>query len=153
MRRKTLENANQTHESMAEAAQTNSATASSLVLDGRHGQSGWRLDAHRRWSSRTRRSLATVVAHVRLDEMASSKRTAQTELTGENSSSDDTSKLACVVTGAGRVGSPDAEQIKHGALGLKDSATAEGTDFEGGHGDRDLEGSAEAGVLLVTSNK
>lgn len=124
---------------MAEAAQTNSATAGSLVLDGRHGQSGWRLDAHRRWSSRTRRSLATVVAHVRLDEMARSKRTAQTELTGENSSSDDTSKLACVVTGAGRVGSPDAEQIKHGALGLQDSTTANRTNLNRRHRNRNVE--------------
>jgi hypothetical protein len=33
----------------------------------------------------------------------------------------------------------DAEEVEHGGLGLEDGAAAYGSDFDGGHGDGDLE--------------
>lgn len=91
--------------------------------------------------------------HVSPDQVASRQGTAKRQLTGQDTSSDNTGEAAGVLARARGVGATDTKHVKHGALGLKDSAAAEGTDFERGHGDRDLEGSAEAGILLVTSNK
>jgi hypothetical protein len=37
------------------------------------------------------------------------------------------------------VGTANAEEVQHARLGFEDGAATDGTDFDGGHGDRDLE--------------
>jgi hypothetical protein len=37
------------------------------------------------------------------------------------------------------VGAAHAEKVEHGGLGLEDCAAADGTDFDGGHRDGDVE--------------
>ena len=82
--------------------------------------------------------------HVSTDKMAGSEGAAQRKLTSENGGRDDTSKTACVVARAGWVGATDAEQVKHGPLGLQDGSAAKRADLQRGHGDRDLKRASEA---------
>lgn len=82
--------------------------------------------------------------HMALDEMTRRKRGAEGQFTSQDTSSDDARELARVVAGVGGVGAADAEEVEHCGLGLEDGAAAEGADFDGGHGDGDLEVAAEA---------
>jgi len=81
--------------------------------------------------------------------VTSSKGCAERQLTSQNTSSNDTCKLTGVVTGACRVGTTDAEQIEHGRLGLKNCTTTDGTNFDTGHRDRDLEVTTKASKMLA----
>lgn len=116
---------------------------SPLCHGGRSLRHGCESSEGRR-RSRPGRISAAVVLHVRADEMAGSKSTAQGQLTSENGGGDNTGETARVVTRARRVSAANAEEVEHGGLGLEDGATAESTDFERGHGHGDLEGTAEA---------
>jgi hypothetical protein len=75
---------------------------------------------------------------VGLDQMASSESCTKRQLTGEDTSSDNTCKLASVVTGVCRVGTTNTEQVEHGGLGLENCTTTNGTNFNTRHRDRDL---------------
>lgn len=83
---------------------------------------------------------------MRLHEMSSSEGRAERKLACQNSSADYSSELAGVVSWVRWVRATDAEEIEHGGLRLENCAAAEGADFDGGHGDGDLETAAEAGL-------
>jgi hypothetical protein len=87
------------------------------------------------------------VRHVRFDKVASSKCGAQAQLSRKNSGSDNSSKLPSIVTWVGGVGTTDTEQIKHGRLPFKNSATTNCANFDGRHRHSDLEVAIEAGKL------
>ena len=61
------------------------------------------------------------------------------EVFGKNARGDDLGELLRVRAGVRGVGAADAEHFEHGGLGLQDGAAADGADFDGGHGDGDLE--------------
>lgn len=82
--------------------------------------------------------------HMALHQMTRREGRAEGQLTGQDTSGDDTRELARVVARVGGVGATDAEEVEHCGLGLEDGAAAEGADFDGGHGDGDLEVTAEA---------
>lgn len=82
--------------------------------------------------------------HVSSDEMTGGQGTAERKLAGEDGCTDDAGETAGVVTGVGGVRASDTKDVKHGALGLEDGTTAESSDLERGHRDRDLESSIEA---------
>jgi len=88
---------------------------------------------------RSRGDVASVMSHVGSDKVASGKSTAEAEFPGQNACSDDASESPCVVAGVCEVSTADSEEIKHCALGFEDRATADGADFDAGHGDADLE--------------
>lgn len=69
---------------------------------------------------------------------------AEGKFTRQDTSSNNAGELARVVAGVGGVGAAHAEEVEHCCLGLEDGAAAEGADFDGGHGDGDLEVTAEA---------
>lgn len=71
--------------------------------------------------------------------MTSGQGRAKGEFASEGGRTDNASETTGVVAGVGGVGAAHAEEIEHGGLWLQDGATAEGADFEGGHGDADLE--------------
>lgn len=87
--------------------------------------------------------------HVCSYEMTGSQSTAKRKLTSENSSGHNAGQPPGVLTWAGGVGTADAEQVEHGGLGIKDSATTERANLNGGHGDGDLQGPTEATKMLV----
>lgn len=79
--------------------------------------------------------------------MTGSKRSVQAQLTGQDRGRDDAGELAGVVTWVSRVRAANAEKIQHGGLGLEDGAAADGADFNGGHGDGDVEVAVMAGMM------
>jgi len=81
--------------------------------------------------------------------MARGERAAEGQLGGKHSCSDDARQLAGVVTGRSHVGAADAEDVEKGRLRLEDGAATDGTDFDGGHGDRDVQVAVDAGERLV----
>lgn len=87
------------------------------------------------------------MCHVRFDKVARSKCGAQAQLSRKNSGSDNSSKLPSIVTWVGGVGTTDTEQIKHGRLSFKNSATTDCADFDRRHRHGDLEVAIEAGEL------
>ncbi len=89
------------------------------------------------------------MAHVCLHQMASSQRRAQRQFAGENPGSDNTSKLARVISWISGMSAADAEEVEHSSLGLEDGAAADGADFDGGHGDGDLEVAVETVFRLA----
>lgn len=82
--------------------------------------------------------------HVGLDKVASRESAAKGQLAGQGGCGNDASEAAGIFTGGGGVGSANAEHVEHGGLGLEDGAATEGADFNGRHGDGDLERAAEA---------
>lgn len=112
----------------------------SSLTQARHGQPGRRCRC-----ARPRGRRGAVVRHVCLDEVARSEGRAQRQLAGQHGGGDDAGEEACVLAGCDGVGAAHAEHVEHGGLGLEDGAAAQGADFDGGHGDGDLEGAAEAG--------
>ena len=84
------------------------------------------------------------MGHMGLDQVAGGKGTAERQLAGQDTSSDNAGKTPGVLTRVGRMRTADAEHVEHGRLGLEDGATAKGTDFNGRHRDGDLEVSTEA---------
>lgn len=104
---------------------------------GRHGSRG------------PRRGCTAVVGHVGPDEVTSGESSAQTKLTGEDGSRDNTGQLAGVLTRGSRVGAPDTKQVQHRALGLKDGTTTNGADLNGRHGHSDLQVAVVAVMWLV----
>jgi hypothetical protein len=82
--------------------------------------------------------------HVGLDEVAGGEGGAEGELAREDGGGDDACERAGVLAGVGEMGPAHAEQVEHRTLRVQDGAAAEGADFDGGHGDGDLEGAAEA---------
>lgn len=92
--------------------------------------------------------------HMRFHEVTRSKRRAEREFASEHARGDDLGELLRVGAGGGGVGAADAEHFEHGGLGLEDGAAADGADFDGGHGDGDLEVAVQTGRdLLVTCSK
>lgn len=91
--------------------------------------------------------------HVGPDEVAGGEGTAEGEFAGEDGGADDAGETAGVLAGVGGVGASDAEHIEHGALRLEDGAASEGTDFETGHRDGDLESTVEARLVSRASRK
>jgi len=89
------------------------------------------------------------VRHVRLDEMSRSQGRAQGQFAGEDTGTDDACELARVVAGVRGVGAAHAQEIEHRGLGLEDGAAAQGADFDGRHGDGDLEVSAKTGIVSL----
>jgi hypothetical protein len=79
------------------------------------------------------------VRHVGLDKVASSERSTQAELTGQDRGRDNAGQLAGVFTRGGGVSATDTEHLKHGRLRLKDGTTTDGADLNRGHGDGNLE--------------
>jgi hypothetical protein len=86
---------------------------------------------------------------VGFDKVTGSQSCAERQLTGKNTGSDNARKLACVVTGAGRVSTTDAKQIEHSRLRFENSTTTNSADLNTRHGDRDLKVTTEAGKLLA----
>lgn len=78
--------------------------------------------------------------------MSSSQGRAQREFSSKHTSADYSRELAGVVSWIRWVRTAHAEEVEHGGLGLEDCAAAEGADFDGGHGDGNLEVAAEARV-------
>ncbi|KAI6760602.1 hypothetical protein HG530_009462 [Fusarium avenaceum] len=76
--------------------------------------------------------------------MTSGQSTAQRKLTSQDGGTNNTGQAAGVVSGVGRVRSPDAKKVKHGALGLEDSTTTKSSDLKRGHRNGNLERSSEA---------
>lgn len=70
--------------------------------------------------------------------MTSGECGTQAELTGENGGGNYTRKLAGVLTRGGRVRSTDSQEIQHGTLALENGTSANGADFDRGHGHSDL---------------
>lgn len=89
------------------------------------------------------------MCHVCLDEVTCGQSGAQTKFTREDSGTDNAGKLACVVTGISGMGATHAKEVKHCRLRLKDSATTDGTNFNGWHRDRDLEVSVETDKMRL----
>jgi len=85
-----------------------------------------------------------VEGEVRLDEVAGGEGGAEGELAREDGGGDDACERAGVLAGTGEVGPAHAEQVEHRTLRVQDGTAAEGADFDGGHGDGDLERAAEA---------
>lgn len=79
------------------------------------------------------------MGHVCLDEVTGGKRSAETELTGQNGGSNDTRQLARVFAGGSGVSTADTQKVQHSTLGFKNSAAANGTHLNGRHRHRDLE--------------
>jgi hypothetical protein len=84
-----------------------------------------------------------------LDKVTSSKSCAERQLTGEDTSSNDTCELASVIAGVCRVSATDAEQIEHGRLRLEDCTTTDGANFDTRHGDRDLKVTTKTDNMLA----
>jgi hypothetical protein len=74
-----------------------------------------------------------------VDEMTGSQSTAQRQFPGENTSSNDASKFASIITRICWMRTSDAKQIKHGTLWLKNCTTSQGTHFDRWHGNTNLE--------------
>lgn len=64
------------------------------------------------------------------DEVPGGEGGAKGEFSSQDTRCDDASQLTRVVAGAGLVCAADAEEVEHGALGLEDSASADGADFD-----------------------
>lgn len=79
------------------------------------------------------------MCHVRLDQMPGREGAAQTELAGQYGSGNDTREALRILAWVRGVGAAHAEEVEHGALGLEDGTTTDGTDFDRRHGDGDLE--------------
>jgi hypothetical protein len=92
------------------------------------------------------------VRHVRFDQMTRTQRGVERKFAGEDTSGDDTRELARVVAWGGGVSAAHAEEVEHGGLGLEDGAAANGADFDGGHGDGDLEVAFYAGGWVSIEN-
>lgn len=89
------------------------------------------------------------MCHVRLDQVACRESTAERKLTGQDGGTNDSGQATGVLSGGRGMGSSDTKHVEHSALGLKDGASTEGTNFERGHGDGDLERSTEANLWLA----
>lgn len=76
--------------------------------------------------------------HVCFNKMSSCESSAQTELTGQDTSSNNASQLTCVFTGIGWMGSPDTEHLEHGRLSLEYSTASNSADFNRRHGHGDM---------------
>jgi hypothetical protein len=87
------------------------------------------------------------VGHVGLDKVASGKRSAQAELTGQDGGRDDAGQLASVLTRGGGVRTTDTEHLKHGGLRLENGTATNGADLNRGHGDGNLEITIAAVVI------
>lgn len=118
---------------------------------GRHRQAlqylslGWRCtqrSGDRRASSCW--YIAPIVRHVCPDKMTGSKGTAETQLTGQYAGRDDTGELPSIVPGMCWVCASNAEKVQAGTLGLQNCAAAYSTNFDRGHGYRDLQVAVEA---------
>ena len=79
-----------------------------------------------------------------LDKVTSGEGTAQGQLAGKDSSTDDAGQTAGIVSRVCGVRASDTKDIKHGALGLEDGTTTKGSDLKRGHRDGDLKSSAKA---------
>lgn len=83
--------------------------------------------------------------HMGADEMACCQCTAKGEFSSQDTGGDDLGEFARVITGVGWVRAADAEEVEHGALGFENGTAAESADFDGWHGDADLQVSAKTG--------
>ena len=83
--------------------------------------------------------------HMAFDKMTGSESSTEGEFTGKNTSSDDAGEFAGVVTWVCWVRAADAKHIEHGGLGLENGSATNSTNFNGRHGDGDLEVAAETG--------
>jgi hypothetical protein len=86
---------------------------------------------------------------VSFDKVTGSKRCAERQLTGKDTSGDNTRELTGVITGACRVSTTDAKQIEHGRLRLENCATTNGADLNTRHRDRDLKVAMETVEMLA----
>lgn len=82
--------------------------------------------------------------HVRSDEMASTQRSVERQLSSKDASGDYASELPGVVAGRGRMGSTHAKEVKHRGLGFENGAAADCADFYRGHRHGDLEVAIDA---------
>lgn len=115
----------------------------------RHSKRVGSLNSGRSWGRSSSRWSRSVVSHMRPDQVTSSKCGTQRQFTSENTSSNYTGKLACVVSWVSWVRAANTEHVEHGGLWFKDSSSSESTNFDGRHGDRDLKGATETDDLLV----
>jgi hypothetical protein len=65
-----------------------------------------------------------------LDKMAGTKGAIKGEFTGQDTGGDDAGKKASIIAWGSGMSAADAEKVEHGGLGLEDSATAYGADFD-----------------------
>ena len=96
------------------------------------------------------------MGHMRLDQMARRERAAKAQLAREDAGGHDASELLGIVTGIGGMSASNAEEVEHCTLRLEDGAAANGADFDGGHGDADLEIAVIAGksvTIIYRSNR
>ena len=77
--------------------------------------------------------LRAVVRHVCLDEVTSSQRAKERELSSEHRRRDDTSECLSVLAGLLRVGTPDPKHLEDTLLSCEDGSTADCADFDAGH--------------------
>jgi hypothetical protein len=77
--------------------------------------------------------------HMSPHQMPRRQRRIQTQFTRKHRSSNDTRELARIIAGRTGVGAANAEEVEHGGLRFEDRAAADCSDFDGGHGDGDLE--------------
>ena len=120
------------------------ASAGSSPLDrAGHGKANRSGGATRGRRASPRWRCRAVVLHMRTNEMTRGQGAAQRELAGENCSSHNARETARILSGAGRVRPTNTKHVEHGALRLQDGSTAESTNFQRGHGHRDLERSTE----------
>lgn len=82
-----------------------------------------------------------------LDKLARSQGGAEAQLAGQDRGGDDACQLAGIVTWVFGVSAAQAEEVEHGGLRAEDGATAYCANFDGGHGDGDLE------IAFVDSGK
>jgi hypothetical protein len=99
----------------------------------------------RRGRRRPTRDITPVVRHMCLDKVTSAQGAVEGKFTSQHTRGNDTGELARVVAWRGGVSAADAEEVEHSRLGLEDGAAADGADFDGGHGDGDLEVAFYAG--------
>lgn len=92
--------------------------------------------------------------HVGPNQVTGSQSTAERKFSSKDRGTDDAGQTAGVVTRVGGVRATDTKEIKHSALGLKDSTATEGSNLKRRHGNRDLESSAKAAMVskMLTSN-
>jgi hypothetical protein len=116
----------------------------------RHSQ--WTLcSLHERfYGSRNRggrpgRHSASVVSHVRSDQMSSRQSTTQAQFSGQDSRPNDSSQLPRILARRRWVRATHTKHVEHGRLSFENGAAANSANFDRGHRDTDLKISIETG--------
>lgn len=82
--------------------------------------------------------LTSIVRHVGPDKVPSSQCRAERELSSQYGRGNDPSEHPCIITRVCWMSATDSKEVEHGTLRLEDGATADCTNFDGRHRNRDL---------------